>query len=135
MNIISQKVAVVGAAIFASMLAVSAADASTTHQEISILTGGAPASAVTLPEVTISPAAPSGGSLYDTGHSAKTSSEHYIAPFHYKVPIGYDSMVAMHPYTSGVNVCTEGASPSQGCHHPTGNPIPPSHYERAPFNQ
>ena len=56
-------------------------------------------------------------------------------PRHYQVPAGYDSDVTMHPYTSGIGPCTEGASPSQGCHHPTGTPIPPSHYERPPFNQ
>jgi hypothetical protein len=56
-------------------------------------------------------------------------------PHHYKVPVGYDSDVAMHPYTSGLGPCTEGATPSQGCRHSTGTPIPPSHYEQAPFNR
>ena len=56
-------------------------------------------------------------------------------PGHYTVPTGYDSNVWLHPYTSGLGPCTEGASPSQGCHHDTGHPILPSHYERAPFNQ
>jgi|SRR5579863_636045 len=54
---------------------------------------------------------------------------------HWTVPAGYDSDVAMHPYTSGLGPCTEGASPSQGCHHSTGNPLPPSRYDRPPFNQ
>ncbi len=58
------------------------------------------------------------------------SRHHFIPYTHYQVPPGYDSMVAMHPYTSGTGVCTEGAAPAQGCHHPTGTPIPPSHYER-----
>lgn len=54
---------------------------------------------------------------------------------HYRVPAGYDADVALHPYTSGLGPCTEGATPSQGCHHDTGHPIPPSHYERPPFNR
>lgn len=52
---------------------------------------------------------------------------------HYRVPAGYDANVAMHPYTSGLGPCTEGAVPSQGCHNATSHPIPPSHYERPPF--
>ncbi|MGA8398649.1 MAG: hypothetical protein WB697_02085 [Stellaceae bacterium] len=54
---------------------------------------------------------------------------------HYRVPAGYDADVALHPYTSGLGPCTEGAVPSQGCHHPTGHPIPPSHYNRPPFTR
>ncbi|MBV8777127.1 MAG: hypothetical protein JO258_08020 [Alphaproteobacteria bacterium] len=54
---------------------------------------------------------------------------------HYRVPAGYDSDPALHPYTSGLGPCTEGAEPSQGCTHPTGKPIPPSHYEKPPFNR
>lgn len=54
---------------------------------------------------------------------------------HYTVPAGYDSNPWLHPYTSGLGPCAEGAQPSQGCHHDTGNPIPPSRYEQAPFNQ
>jgi hypothetical protein len=133
MNIISPKIATLGAALFASALMVATANASTTHQELVELSGGAPA--VTLPDVTVGPATPSGASVYDTGHGVKTSSEHFIAPSHYQVPPGYDRMVAMHPYTSGVAVCTEGAAPAQGCHHDTGHPIPPSRYERMPFMQ
>ncbi|HEY1795903.1 MAG TPA: hypothetical protein VGG57_07270 [Stellaceae bacterium] len=135
MHAISSTAAGLGAALVASMLTFTAANASTTHQELVALTGGANNGAVTLPEVTISPAAPSGVSLYDTGHSPKVSSEHYIQPSHYQVPAGYDGMVAMHPYTSGMGVCTEAASPAQGCSHPTGTPIPASHYDRVPFDQ
>ena len=54
---------------------------------------------------------------------------------HYRVPAGYDADVAFHPYTSGIGPCTEGASPSQGCHHSTGTPIAPSHYEQPPFTR
>jgi hypothetical protein len=134
MNIISPKLAAVGAAIFASVLAVATANASVTHQELVALTGGAPSATVTLPQVTISPAAPY-GSLYDTGHSVKASSEHFIPASRYQVPTGDDTMAAMHPYTTGLGPCTMNASPAQGCHHDTSNPIPPSHYERAPFSQ
>jgi hypothetical protein len=56
-------------------------------------------------------------------------------PGHYRVPAGYDADVALHPYTSGIGPCTEGASPSQGCHHATGNPIAPSHYEQPAFTR
>jgi len=54
---------------------------------------------------------------------------------HYRVPAGYDADVALHPYTSGVGPCTEGASPSQGCHQETSHPIAPSHYEHPPFTR
>jgi hypothetical protein len=54
---------------------------------------------------------------------------------HYAVPAGYDSNVALHPYTSGLGPCTEGAVPSQGCHQATSHPIPPSHYDRPPFTR
>lgn len=57
------------------------------------------------------------------------------APPHYRVPAGYDADVALHPYTSGLGPCTEGAVPSQGCHQATGHPIPPSHYDRPPFTR
>jgi hypothetical protein len=134
MNIFSPKVAGLGAALFASVLAIATANASVTHRELVALTGEANSASATLPDVTINRTAPF-ASLYDTGHSPKASSEHYIPGSHYTVPPGYDAMVAMHPYTSGYGVCTEGASPAQGCHHPTGTPIPPSHYERMPFMQ
>jgi len=52
----------------------------------------------------------------------------YVPSTHFQVPPGYDADVSMHPYTSGIGPCTEGAMPSQGCHHDTGKPIPPSHY-------
>jgi len=52
----------------------------------------------------------------------------YVPSTHFQVPPGYDADVSMHPYTSGLGPCTEGASPSQGCHHDTGHPIQPSHY-------
>lgn len=132
---ISPKVAGLGAAIFASVLAVATANASITHQELVALTGAANSPAVTLPDVTVSPA-PQFRWQYDQNMPGpRASSEHRNPASHYQVPPGYDRMVAMHPYTSGYGVCTEGASPSQGCHHPTGTPIPPSHYERMPFMQ
>ena len=58
-----------------------------------------------------------------------------VTPPHYRVPAGYDTDVAMHPYTSGFGPCAEGASPSQGCHNATSHPISPSHYERPPFTR
>lgn len=53
----------------------------------------------------------------------------------YRVPAGYDGDVALHPYTSGLGPCAEGAVSSQGCHNATSHPIPPSHYERPPFTR
>jgi len=99
------KSVVLGAAIFAAVAVSAKADEQVAQ--------GAAAAAATLPEVVVHPRNPG----------------------HYRVPAGYDSNVALHPYTSGLGPCPEGANPSQGCHHPTGNPIPPSHYEQAPFNQ
>ena len=90
-----------------------------------------------LPEIVVHPN-PQQGWYYDpytSGRAQRPSSLHHIPFQHYKVPAGYDAAVAMHPYTSGLGPCTEGASPAQGCRHPTGDPIPPSHYERPPFNQ
>lgn len=87
-----------------------------------------------LPEVVVHPQSWS-YDPYVHGQGPRASSMDRIKPEHFTVPVGYDFNVALHPYTSGIGPCTEGASPSQGCRHPTGNPIPPSHYERAPFNQ
>jgi hypothetical protein len=92
---------------------------------------------VTLPEVVVHPD-PRPGWYYDpytSGRAQRPSSLNHIPFQHYKVPVGYDAAVALHPYTSGFGPCAEGASPAQGCRHPTGNPMPPSHYERSPFNQ
>jgi len=88
----------------------------------------APAPSATLPDIFVP------GSPDARGYSAyaRPATPRPSAP-HYQVPAGYDADVALHPYTSGIGPCTEGASPSQGCHHPTGQPIPPSHYERPPF--
>jgi hypothetical protein len=74
-----------------------------------------PLPAMTLPDVVVP-----GGTTHNPGH--------------YKVPAGYDSDVSLHPYTSGLGPCTEGAAPSTGCRHPT-ILIQPSHYERAPFKR
>ncbi|HWB49751.1 MAG TPA: hypothetical protein VG651_11620 [Stellaceae bacterium] len=76
-----------------------------------------PGNAVTLPPVTVlRPRAPNPN------------------PHHYQVPAGYDSDTALHPYTSGIGPCPEGAEPETGCWRPTRR-IMPSHYERPPFNQ
>jgi hypothetical protein len=53
---------------------------------------------------------------------------------HYTVPPGYDADVSLHPYTSGVGVCPEGAQASTGCFRP-GRLMMPSHYELPPFNR
>jgi hypothetical protein len=72
---------------------------------------------------------------YTGGRGQKASSLNRIRSEPFLVPAGYDADVSLHPYTSGLGPCAEGSSPAQGCWQQTGNPIPPSHYERAPFNQ
>jgi hypothetical protein len=67
---------------------------------------------------------------YTSGLGPRPSSLNNIRYVHYEAPPGYDANTAMHPYTSGMGPCTEGASPSQGCHHSTGTPIATSHYNR-----
>jgi hypothetical protein len=97
-----------------------------------------PSGILALPEIFISPAPNQDPRYYDpytSGHSQHASSLNNLRVPHYKVPVGYDSMMAMHPYTSLIGPCTEGATPSQGCRHASGAPIQPSHYERPPFNQ
>jgi hypothetical protein len=98
------------------------------------LAGEATAATIALPEIVVHPQSwyynP-----YVHGQGQKASSLNDIPLSHFKVPLGYHADIALHVYTSGLGPCTEGAQPSQGCRHPTGNPIPPSHYERAPFNQ
>jgi hypothetical protein len=91
---------------------------------------------VTLPQVVVRPR-PDPSWYYDpytSGHAARPSSLNHIAFQHFKVPAGYDSNVAMHPYTSGMGPCTEhhdlGCGPSS-----RGWVIKPSQYERPPFNQ
>ena len=86
-----------------------------------------PAAATALPDVFVPGAHGYGG--YTTRAAPGRSAPHY------RVPAGYDADVALHPYTSGLGPCPQGATPSQGCHHPTGHPIPPSHYDRPPFDQ
>jgi hypothetical protein len=51
---------------------------------------------------------------------------------HIRVWPGYDSDVALHPYTSNMGPCPEGLL-GAGCSPTHGDIIPPSHYERAPF--
>ena|SRR5665213_3554477 len=128
---ISLKMAGLGAMVFATLLAGADANASGAVRPSELAALSAEAPAMTLPDVTID----RNLTPYDSGQGPKVSGHHFIPYTHYQVPPGYDSMAAMHPYTSGLGVCTEGATPAQGCHHPTGTPIPPSHYERAPFNQ
>ncbi len=93
---------------------------------------------VSLPPVEVVRPRPQPSWYYDpyvTGRGQKASSLEHIPYQHFTVPVGYDKDVTMHPYTSLIGPCPEGASPSQGCRHDTGKPITPSHYERAPFNQ
>jgi hypothetical protein len=120
------------AMIFAAIVTAASADP---IQQVSQAAAGA--AAVTLPEVVVRPRPdPSWyDDPYTSGRAQRPSSLNHIPFQHYRVPAGYDAAVAMHPYTSGFGPCTEGAAPAQGCRHPTGNPIPPSRYERPPFNQ
>jgi hypothetical protein len=94
------------------------------------------AGTVTLPEVVVHPRPQAWYyDPYTSGRAQRPSSLNHIPFHHFKVPVGYDSDMTMHPYTSGFGPCTEGASPSQGCRHPTGHPVMPSLYERLPLNQ
>ena len=135
---ISLKSASLGVAILATITAIANAPAGAAGPTQQVAqTAGAVAGAVALPEVVVHPR-PQPAWYYDpytSGRAQRPSSLNHIPFEHYKVPVGYDTAAAMHPYTSGFGPCTEGANPSQGCRHPTGTPMPPSHYERAPFNQ
>ncbi|HVH81246.1 MAG TPA: hypothetical protein VM782_17740 [Stellaceae bacterium] len=96
-----------------------------------------PGSSATLPEVVVRPPTqdPQSYDPYTSGIAGRPSSMNHIYTQHYRVPVGYDADVAMHPYTSNIGPCPEGAAPSQGCSHPTGTPIQPSHYDHAPFTR
>jgi hypothetical protein len=126
------------AAVFAAFVATATTDANAADQTQQIAQAmGTPPAAITLPEVVVRPR-PQQSWYYDPytgGHAQRPSSLNHIPFSHYKVPVGYDSMMEMHPYTSSLGPCTEGASPAQGCRHDTGKPISTSHYERPPFNQ
>jgi len=126
-----QKSTGVAALILAATI--SLANADNQPEQIALAAGTTP-SFITLPQVVVHPQSwyynP-----YTHGHGQKASSLNEIPFSQFKVSVGYDADVTLHPYTSGLGPCTEGAQPAQGCRHPTGNPIPPSHYERAPFNQ
>jgi hypothetical protein len=136
---ISLKSASLGVAMLAAAIVTAAnarADAGTPMQQVAQIAGAA-AGAVTLPEVMVHPS-PQPGWYYDpytSGRAQRPSSLNHIPFQHYNVPAGYDAAVAMHPYTSGFGPCIMGATPAQGCRHPTGDPVPPFHYERPPFNQ
>jgi hypothetical protein len=137
---ISLKSASVAAAMLAAIAIAPNASAGTGTPPGQVAqTAAAVAGAVTLPEVVVHPRPrPQPDWYYDpyvSGRAQRPSSLNNIPYQHFKVPVGYDSNMTMHPYTSGFGPCTMGASPSQGCHHPTGDPIPPSHYEQPPFNQ
>jgi hypothetical protein len=82
--------------------------------------------AITLPDVVVTP------QPYARGSSPRPSSENRIPVSHFRVWLGYDSQVALHPYTSGLGPCPEGGS-GAGCEPWHGSLIKPSHYERPPF--
>jgi hypothetical protein len=135
---ISLKSASLSAAVLAAAVIVvnAPARAADPMQQVA-QTPGAAAGAVTLPEVVIHPR-PQASWYYDpytSGRAQRPSSLNHRPAYHYKVPVGYDAAVMMHPYTSSMGPCTEGASPSQGCRHDTNRPISTSRYERPPFNQ
>jgi hypothetical protein len=84
---------------------------------------------VKLPEVVVHPHPESWYySPYTDGHGPRPSSENNIKSEHFKVPVGYDADVTMHPYTSYYGPCPEGGK--DPCSRPA-----QSHYERPPFNQ
>lgn len=88
----------------------------------------APASyAVTLPGVAVVAPQP-----YAPGNGPRPGPGNHDRPYHFRVWPGYDSDPAMHPYTSNLGPCTEGANGS-GCELQHGQLIKPSHYERPPF--
>jgi hypothetical protein len=84
------------------------------------------AATVTLPPVVVHPTPPSSWYYdpYTSGRSQHASSLNHVPWSHYKVPVGYDANVAMHPYTSGFGPCAENAQPAQGCHHIQSTPMP-----------
>jgi|SRR6202041_1262880 hypothetical protein len=128
----------VGAVIFTALVTAAHADP-VSQSNIPVATpqiAQMTAPSVKLPPVVVHPVPQSWNyDPYTDGHGPRPSSMNSRKAEHYKVPVGYDSNVAMHPYTSGIGPCAEGAAPSQGCSHPTGKPIPASSYERPPFNQ
>lgn len=134
---ISLKSASLGAAVLATIATVANAPALAADPMQQVAQAPRAVGAVMLPPVVVHPQPPASwyDDPYTSGRTERSSSLNHRQFYHYKVPVGYDSNVAMHPYTSGFGPCTEGASPAQGCRHPTSNPMPPSHYERPPFNQ
>lgn len=134
MSAYSKSLSLAAAVAVLAVVAIGQANAANQSEQVAAIS---PPAAVTLPEVTVHPQ-PSQGWYYDpytSGRAVKSSSLNHIPFSHFKVPVGYDSNMMMHPYTTGMGPCTEGASPAQGCHHDTGHPISTSHYERPPFNQ
>jgi hypothetical protein len=124
------------AAAFAVSAAVAAGDAKAADQTQQALPSTMSPAAATLPEVVVR-SRPDPSWYYDpytSGHAQRPSSLNHIAFQHFKVPVGYDANVTMHPYTSGMGPCTEhhdlGCGPSS-----RGWVIKPSQYERPPFNQ
>lgn len=112
---------------------VGRADTAGAQTQISALPPSTPAAVpvLQLPPVNVYPPTDQRSPYYDpytSGLGPRPSSLNNIPFTHFEVPSGYDADVTMHPYTSGLGPCTEGASPSQGCHHDTGAPIRPSHY-------
>jgi hypothetical protein len=122
-----------GVALAAYADPVQRADVGPTRTRIAALPhdGEAPNS---IPPVTVHAPA-EGPAYYDpytTGLGPRASSANTVKAEHFRVWAGYDADVALHPYTSNVGPCAEGALGS-GCDRPTGKVIQPSHYERRPF--
>ena len=134
---ISLKSASLGAAVLAAIAVVANAPAHAAEPTRQVAQIPRAVGTVTLPPVVVRRQPPASwyDDLYTSGRAERPSSLSHRPFYHYKVPVGYDSNMAMHPYTSGFGPCAEGASPSQGCRQPTSNPMPASHYERPPFNQ
>ena len=131
------KSAALGAAILTAGAITASADpvgrTATAQTQISALPSGTSATVpvLQLPPVNVYAPTDPRSPYYDpytSGLGPRPSSLDNIPYTHFEVPPGYDADVTMHPYTSGLGPCTEGAQSSQGCHHDTGHPIAPSHY-------
>lgn len=121
------------AAVFATLGTVTSVNANAADQTQQVEQAMIPPTAVTLPEVVVHAMPPDWRyDPYTSGGTAKASSLNHIPFKHFKVPVGYDADVAMHPYTSAFGPCAEGGR-GAGCEPWHGYLIKPSRYERPPF--
>jgi hypothetical protein len=115
------KPAVLSAAMLTGIAFGASADPGTTTLQIAALPqGGATSAVVKRLDVSVDPPE-------RHPYASGTGPANRVGSPHFRVWAGYDADLALHPYTSNLGPCAQGAGGSCAI------VIPPSRYERPPF--